>query len=182
MRGPIETLEITGLEAASDDEEHIRSQAEQIQVALNANNAGCGREPGTRHYSQLCAQRRVLIALGWLDFGKYGQRNIRTFSVPSIKRLQRALGTVDDGIWGPKTNEALADLLEDEIGRRADAGATHREVGLKKNGKAPGDKLVIKERTKTILKAGLPILGVLTLGVTALILFRKPKLEDLEGD
>ena len=107
----------------------IQGRAKIIAKALDPKNdpGKCGGASPAH-----CIQRRVLIAIGWLD-GKYyedtDRERVKQFSVPAIRRLQEAIGTPVDGNWGPKTAGKLQRVLEAALGRRVDTAASGQKPG-----------------------------------------------------
>lgn len=122
-------LDVVDIDGIDEDRDHILTMAPAVNDAMGRSIGNCGRTK-KRHRSALCAQRRVLIALGWIPGSDYSKRDIRKRSRPAIKRLQKAVGAKADGIWGQRTDKKLQALL-DSVGWKAAEPPTKRVVGKK---------------------------------------------------
>lgn len=128
----IEGIDIEDLGGASDDLAHLKAKAGDVAAALVTDPLGerCGRKRSSNR-SSLCAQRRVLIILGWLPAADYEARLTGGRGEKAIQRLQKALGVPVDGDWGTSTQDAFLKLLKTAVGP-VDASATVKSF---KNGK-----------------------------------------------
>jgi len=128
--------------SVAQDRQHIENNAARIADVLAVPPApGCGRQRSARD-AALCKQREVLISLGWLDANKYGRHPIKQWSVPAIRRLQKAVGVKGDGDWGPNTNKALKSVIENALQQSIDVS----QAG--KAGKAPAPRVRPKPRPR----------------------------------
>ena len=120
--------------SVAQDRKHIENNAARVADVLAVPPApGCGRQRSERD-AALCKQREVLISLGWLRASLYGKHPIKRWSVPAIKRLQKAVGVKGDGDWGPKTNNALKNVVQNALQQSIDVSQAE------KAGKAPAPR------------------------------------------
>ena len=165
----------------SSDTAHVQAQAAAIEKVLKSPNPpGCGGKGAA-----WCAQRRVLIALGWIDPKLYGEKDIRAHSLPAIRRLQMALGVPPDGNWGPQTNGALLRVLEQALGRAVVGRATKKPPAAVAPQGPPPEAAVETVETPAPLLAKVPWIWVA--GVTAVavvggfLAWRRGKKSGLSG-
>ncbi|MEK6683802.1 MAG: hypothetical protein AABY46_04000 [Nitrospirota bacterium] len=114
------------------DYAQIRNNAARLADASVIPTVRCGRKKGGKNREALCAQRAVLLALGWISQKAYESVDAKAETLPAIRRLQKAVGAQVDGDWGPETTSKLQAVIDKALGK----GKATMALTLKSSGSA----------------------------------------------